>query len=285
MKKIFKKLKHSLRILINSIYFYNDYVKAFFVYRKNKKSCKNIEKFCFFIGYPRSGHSVVGSILDAHKNIIISHELDVLKYIDQGLKKEMIYGSILRNSLMKSTRGREQTGYKFDIPNEWQGRFDELKIIGDKKGGTTSVRIQRKKSLVKVMGKYLDTKVVFIHVTRNPFDNISTIFSRSRNLNLEGSIETYFSRCEAVMTVKREFGKDVLDLKYEDLVEDPKRSIERLCKFLGVECYSNYIENCSNLLYKNLHKSRFDVKWNNKLINIVKKEIKKYPFLKNYTFE
>ena len=138
MNNILKKFKHRLRIFVNSIYFYNDYVKAFLVYWKNKKSYKNIEKFCLFIGYPRSGHSVVGSILDAHKNIIISHELDVLKYIDQGLKKEIIYGSILRNSLMKSIRGREQTGYKFDIPNEWQGRFDELKIIGDKKGGRTS---------------------------------------------------------------------------------------------------------------------------------------------------
>ncbi|MFC2144937.1 hypothetical protein ACFLQQ_01270, partial [Actinomycetota bacterium] len=175
MKNILKKFKHRVRIFINSIYFYNDYVKAFFTYRKNKKSCKSVEKFCFFIGYPRSGHSVVGSILDAHKNIIISHELDVVKYIDQGLKKEIIYGSILRNSFRKSTKGREQTGYKFDIPNEWQGRFDELKIIGDKKGGTTSVRIQRKKSLLKDMEKYFDIKVVFIHVTRNPFDNISTI--------------------------------------------------------------------------------------------------------------
>jgi len=285
MKNILKKIKYRLRIFINSIYFYNDYVKAFFVYQKNKKSYKNIEKFCFFIGYPRSGHSVVGSILDAHKNIIISHELDVLKYIDQGLKKEIIYGLILRNSLLKSTGGREQTGYKYDIPNEWQGRFAELKIIGDKKGGRTSVRIQRKKSLFKDIEKKLDIKVVFIHVIRNPYDNISTIFSRSRNLSLEGSIESYFSRCEAVMITKREFGKDVLDFYYEDLVKDTKRSIDKLCKFLDVKCYSNYIENCSNLLFEDLHKSRFDVKWNNKLINIVKKEIKKYPFLKNYTFE
>ena len=75
MKNILKKFKHKLRIFINSIYFYNDYLKAFFVYQKNKKSYKNIEKFCFFIGYPRSGHSVVGSILDAHKNIITANDL------------------------------------------------------------------------------------------------------------------------------------------------------------------------------------------------------------------
>jgi phage terminase large subunit-like protein len=35
--------------------------------------------FCIFIGYPRSGHSLVGSLLNAHPEVIISHELDVLR--------------------------------------------------------------------------------------------------------------------------------------------------------------------------------------------------------------
>ncbi|KAJ7371717.1 hypothetical protein OS493_023052 [Desmophyllum pertusum] len=37
-----------------------------------------VETFVMFIGYPRSRHSLVGAILDAHPEIIIPHEYDVL---------------------------------------------------------------------------------------------------------------------------------------------------------------------------------------------------------------
>ena len=33
-----------------------------------------VEKFVFFIGYQRSGHSIVGSFMDAHPHMVIAHE-------------------------------------------------------------------------------------------------------------------------------------------------------------------------------------------------------------------
>jgi hypothetical protein len=35
----------------------------------------NVRTFILFVGYPRSGHSLIGSIMDAHPNIIIAHEV------------------------------------------------------------------------------------------------------------------------------------------------------------------------------------------------------------------
>jgi hypothetical protein len=34
-----------------------------------------------FIGYLRSGHSLIASLLDAHPNAIATHELDALKFV------------------------------------------------------------------------------------------------------------------------------------------------------------------------------------------------------------
>ena len=43
-----------------------------------------------FIGYPRSGHTLVATFLDAHQDAIIGHELDALKYIEANFSKEQI---------------------------------------------------------------------------------------------------------------------------------------------------------------------------------------------------
>lgn len=37
-----------------------------------------IHTFVLFVGYPRSGHSLIGSIMDAHPNVIIAHEVKQL---------------------------------------------------------------------------------------------------------------------------------------------------------------------------------------------------------------
>lgn len=50
----------------------------------------DIETFVMFIGYPRSSHSLVGSILDAHPEIIISNEYHIIQrwniYLDDTLR-------------------------------------------------------------------------------------------------------------------------------------------------------------------------------------------------------
>src|SRR6056297_1246638 len=44
-----------------------------------------VEAFVQFVGFPRSGHSLIGSVLDAHPHAIISHELDTMGLIKKGL--------------------------------------------------------------------------------------------------------------------------------------------------------------------------------------------------------
>ncbi len=41
---------------------------------------RSVETYCMFIGNPKSGHSLVGFLLNAHNNAVISHELNALAY-------------------------------------------------------------------------------------------------------------------------------------------------------------------------------------------------------------
>lgn len=50
----------------------------------NEELFGDLETYCMFIGYPRSGHSLIGFLLDAHPSMIIAHELHVLKHINAG---------------------------------------------------------------------------------------------------------------------------------------------------------------------------------------------------------
>ncbi len=38
----------------------------------------DLERFWSFIGYPRSGHSLIGSLINAHPDVVVCHELDTL---------------------------------------------------------------------------------------------------------------------------------------------------------------------------------------------------------------
>jgi hypothetical protein len=46
-----------------------------------------IEAFALFIGYPGSGHTLLGMLLNAHREAVIVHELKVLRYAGRCLSR------------------------------------------------------------------------------------------------------------------------------------------------------------------------------------------------------
>src|SRR5690349_21009491 len=56
----------------------------------------DVERFCLFVGYPRSGHSLIGSLLNAHHEVVIAHEMDAHKYIMRGFNRDQLYWHVLR---------------------------------------------------------------------------------------------------------------------------------------------------------------------------------------------
>ena len=145
--------------------------------RAGHRKFEGIESFCTFVGYPRSGHSVVSSILDAHPDAACSHRLDALKFIVRGDSPETIFYRIVRNSERFADSGRRLTGYAYPIRDQWQGRSRELRVIGDQEARWATLRLLRDPELLAGFGRRHELK--FLHVVRNPYDNITTMANRN----------------------------------------------------------------------------------------------------------
>ena len=57
------------------------YLASYYKGRENREIFDNVQTYCMFIRYLRSGHSLIASLLDAHPNAIATHELDALKFV------------------------------------------------------------------------------------------------------------------------------------------------------------------------------------------------------------
>jgi hypothetical protein len=252
---------------------------------RDNSAFRDVETYCMFIGYPRSGHSLIGSLLDAHPNMVIAHELDALKYIQAGFSKYQVFHLLLDRSRAFSEAGRRWTGYSYAVPDQWQGRYQKLQVIGDKKGGRSSMRFRSSPELLQLLRDTVDLNIKFIHITRNPYDNISTMLRRQQRPTLRENIELYFSMCETVLEIKDQIeSSDFLDMKLEDFIACPESSLSELCHFLGVETSDAYLKACAGIVAESPHRTRYDISWDGKAINLIADRLGQVPFLDGYSF-
>ncbi len=60
-----------------------------------------VEKFVFFLGWARSGHSIVGSLMDAHPNMVIANECTIFRNLASNsirVTKEAIFDTLYQHS-------------------------------------------------------------------------------------------------------------------------------------------------------------------------------------------
>ena len=74
-----------------------------------------VEKFVLFVGYARSGHSIIGSFLDAHPSIVIAHEFMIFKKWlshsgDTIRNKSALFNKLYRKSFENYVRESESLG-------------------------------------------------------------------------------------------------------------------------------------------------------------------------------
>jgi hypothetical protein len=254
---------------------------------KHRKYFEKIEKYCMFIGCGRTGHSLVGACLDAHPDMVISDELGAVKYINKhSYSKEQIYYLIFKQSQVHAQEGRTVAGYSYAVPNQWQGRFREIKVIGDKEAAPTTAILQSNPGLLDILYEKMGTTIHFIHVIRNPYDVIAT-FTKREEVDIETAIELYFLVCKAVTELKTRIDPDkILEITNESFIENPKHCLKQLCNFLSMPASDDYLEDCASIVYEKPNKSRFNIQWNSELIDLVRKKIiDQYPFLNHYSYQ
>lgn len=249
----------------------------------------NLKYFCMFIGYPYSGHSLVGSIIDAHPNAVISHELHIGRLVKKGYPKEKIFSMIILNSISFARHERTWNSYSYAIPDEWNGRFAEIKVIGDKKGGGSTKFFSKKAEIFDIVDSGFGVPVKYVHVMRNPFDIIATLYKK-RKVSSPDKMGQMIEKClqhigkvEAIrLKVSPEHWQDIY---HESLLSFPEGTISELFRFFGLETPSGFVENCMKLLYKNPHRSRFDIDWKEDEIAYVSAKLQGYERFAAYTFD
>lgn len=103
-----------------------------------------VETFVLFIGHARSGHSLIGAILDAHPEIIIPHEWNAIAKWDEykhtrggqdnTAKTRLFFDlhSLSRSQAMFGNRapsGSKGKQYSYHVPGQWQGTYrDKIRV-------------------------------------------------------------------------------------------------------------------------------------------------------------
>lgn len=258
---------------------------------KNPNIFRDLKTYCMFIGHARSGHSIIGALIDAHPNAVLADEVDVLRCIEAGSTRDEIYHLILTKSMAQARKERTKNGrdgmkYSYLVPGQWQGSFAKLQVIGDSKAGRSTQRLAQDPALSeRLQNMMAGVDIKFIHIIRNPYDTISTMNLRSGRA-LEDGIERYFSNCDTIMDLERRIqGHNLFSIKHEEFIAQPKVSLASICAFLGIEATEEYLTSCASILYQNPAKSRNKVQWSPELLDIVRRKIDKFDFLAGYSYE
>jgi hypothetical protein len=265
------------------------YVLATVGVRRNAHRLRRTRTYCLFIGHARSGHSVVGALLDAHPNIVISDELDALRYLSAGFDRERVLYLSLKVAADQARHKRVKAGrqgtYSYAVPGQYQGVMRDPIVIGDSRAGWTVQRLASRPRLLDRLRRTMrPLDIRFIHVVRNPFDNISTMMLRGGRTR-ENAIERYFANCESLRVLRGRIGPDgLLTIRHEDLIAEPRQQLAAACAFLGVEASGAYLDACASVVFSNPSRTREKVEWSTEAIAEVERRIAAFDFLDGYGF-
>jgi hypothetical protein len=253
---------------------------------KIEKDFDGIQCYCMFIGHPRSGHSLFGSLLDAHPEMIVAHELNALRLVLRGFEKNQLFHRLLRRSRKFTRRGRKWHGYKYKVPNQWHGRYSQLKIIGHKKGGASTWLLGHHMGLLQEFQGIVKAPIKVLRVVRNPYDNIRTLSRYHHRNRLNRAIKAYFHTCFLIEKIKKDISReDWLDLYHEEIIANPEGKLLEACQFLGVSANPEYLKDCASIVFKEPRKRRYEIKWTPDQRQIVEDNIRKYGELSRYNYD
>lgn len=253
-----------------------------------KAMWQNLQTYCLFVGYTRSGHSAIGSVIDAHPQAIISHELHAIQRYFHGISRNALFAEIFWTAREQARSGRRSPSvdggsYLHQIEGQLKQNPTSIHLIGDKKGAGT-VRDFGRQGVDHLTDfkSFIGLPIKILHVLRNPFDMVAAAI-------VNNEVDQPYSFLQLVPTVSqiraRYQDANWLDIYYEDVIAHPKDQFIRILNFLNLPISDTYLNVCTEYLYNEPHKRRFEVQWTPDLKLRVQTAIDHYDFLHRYTWE
>lgn len=240
----------------------------------------------FVGGAPRSGTTLVQRLLDSHSEIVAGPEFNYLPVIhdfyekmDQGIRSGSIshfllsndLNSIIDNVIIESLIN--QKGAK------------EALIVCEK----TPNNIFYYDWLSQINGEYK-----FILVKRNPIAVINSLLKVGKklknkkrlNLNYSRNVVAsarYVSRCIKISdkAIKKLDTDTICEVNYEDIINDPKNTLAKICSFLGVGWEKSMLDPKTNARTADLKSETKDSTWYDEKLynrNIEKSSLDSYKY-------
>ena len=254
----------------------------------------NVNRFVMFFGFARSGHSWIGSLLDASPNALIGNQVGALGMYNKKINKTEAFSKLATASFFCGKYGRLQV-YNYTIPGLWQGKVrDKLEVIGDKMGGVSAEMLlhrgsnpwenerdaRAQKKYFDGFLRYLKVEPRIIVVLRNPFDMIAT------NIEKEKGKKQRHSMNEMVGQIIREY-KEVLwavknlgdprqwhVMTMENFATNTEKELLSLCKFTGVDCPPDMIAKVVEKTHHEVHHTKHMIQWKSSEEKVVSDYIK-----------
>ena len=240
-KKSFKYYKEGNDLRKNNLKFSFEEEKVKFEKIQNffnKKILKDLEAFknldnraIFIVGLPRSGTTLIEQILSSHPDVYGGDELNFLPDLVKKYLNPKFSNSLLKNPLMFKK-----------IADEY---IDELKNISKLSNRVTDKLPINFMWIGLIKAILPNSKIV--HCVRNPKDNCFSIYKNyfvnpqlDFAYNIDDIIKFYHLYSNLMYHWKNTFPNYVIDIKYEELVLNPKLKIKELLK----SCELSWNENC-----------------------------------------
>ena len=280
---------------------------------------KDVHTFVSTVGFSRSGSSLLGYLLTAHRNIVIAHEpymgdipeVDMQVLFDRILEVDRhrykVAKEFIKNkkkySLLNKSESKSNSNAKSKyvmVSNQWQARCESLQVIGVKR--SSKMNCLRNVDILESFKKNLSKKSVnclkLIFTVRNPYDMISTSIRsearKSKHRNTQFNIKRKlrvdvkrlpkrYERIGGIFKIVR--AKDIFINRHEDMVASPVDQLAKLCDFLGVPAFPDYLNDCASVVHEKPNKSRYELDWLEQQKEEVAKLIDQYDFLSGYSWD
>jgi len=276
------------------------------------RALRGADTFVQFVGFPRSGHSLLGSILDAHRQALVAHELDAMGLFEKGLSAPLVFSLIHANSVAFSRHGRYWNGFSYQMPGQHNGACEHLRVIGDKKGDWAVRWFAADPALLERVWRQVKLACKWILVVRHPLDNIATMslrrgghYDRLRIATPDGAafrealaqrqgtdiaaqaldsmIDDYRSLCDATEAMKARIDPgDWHEIHYERFSQNPVAGINELLAFLDLPADPDFLNACAATVHRSTHQSRRQVAWTDHKLARVEEMIDGFSFLQRY---
>ena len=79
--------------------------------------------------------------------------------------------------------------------------------------------------------------------------------------------------------------QDIFYARHEDMLANPRSQLAKICDFLQVSASPDYLDDCTFVVDKELHKSRLKHDWTKDEKQTIESLIEKYDFFSGYSWD